>query len=85
MAHINHITHWRAGGFTVETMDDEAVLADKTRAHYRRIAGATNAARERAIEAHEAARRDPAVRRSRVVLVHSWGEDEIAAYSQRSA
>ncbi len=85
MAHINHITHWRAGGFTVETIDDEATIADKTRAHYRRIAGATNAARDRAIEAHEAARGDPAVRRSRVVLVHTNGEDVIATFAQRVA
>jgi capsule polysaccharide export protein KpsE/RkpR len=82
MSHINHVIYWRAGGMTVETIDDEAVLIEKTRARYRARAPestAANAAHQRAIEAHEAARRDPAVRRSVVLMVAQSGHAGVLA------
>jgi hypothetical protein len=81
MSHINHVIYWRAGGLTVETIDDEAVLIEKTRARYRRDPRllTTNSAHARALEAHEAARRDPAVRRSVVLAVSQSGHAGVLA------
>jgi len=79
LAHINHITHWRAGGFTVETIGHEG---ESTPAWGRRKRVAS-AANHVALDLHEAARRNPDVRGSRVLVVHNSGEDELAAYPKR--
>lgn len=74
MAHVNHIISWRAGGFTVTTVDD-----DVTSGNNRRRATARLRALRGAMELHAAAMRDPAVARSVVLVVRQGGAARVVA------
>lgn len=83
MAHINHVTYWRGGGFTVETVDDHELNGNERLART-----APMSVHRRAIALHEAVRREPAVLRSVVLLVQQDGRGAagvLAAYPTAGA